>query len=99
MGATNRPFDLDEAALRRMTKRVYIGLPDLDARKGQLEKMIQGVKNNVTLTQMLTIGQHTEGYSSADMKALVKDAAMEPLRDVEPSKILTMDKESLRPVN
>ena len=48
MGATNRPFDLDEAALRRMTKRIYIGLPDLAAREAQIKKMISTVKHNIS---------------------------------------------------
>ena len=47
MGATNRPFDLDEAALRRMTKRVYIGLPEQDARKALIKMKIKSVKHSL----------------------------------------------------
>jgi hypothetical protein len=32
VGATNRPQELDEAARRRLVKRLYIPLPDLAAR-------------------------------------------------------------------
>lgn len=98
MGATNRPFDLDEAALRRMTKRVYIPLPDLPAREALIKKAISSVEHNLGLADMLTVGQKTDGYSSADLKALTKDVAMQPLREVDPSKIMTMDKDSLRPI-
>lgn len=48
---------------------------------------------------MLTVAQKTEGYSSADLAALIKDVAMQPLREVKPGDILSMDKNSLRAVN
>jgi len=42
----------------------------------------------------------TDGYSSADLTSLVKEAAMGPLRDIAPDKILQMDaKKDLRPIN
>lgn len=41
MGATNRPQDLDEAARRRLTKRIYVPLPEQIARKALISNLIQ----------------------------------------------------------
>jgi katanin p60 ATPase-containing subunit A1 len=37
LAATNFPWDIDEALRRRLEKRIYIPLPDLDSRKQLLE--------------------------------------------------------------
>jgi len=43
MGATNRPFDVDAAFLRRMPRSYFVGLPDLSARIYILQNLLQGV--------------------------------------------------------
>lgn len=43
LAATNRPFDLDEAALRRLTRRIYLPMPDTEARKALIENKLEGV--------------------------------------------------------
>lgn len=37
IGATNRPQEIDEAARRRLAKRIYIPLPDTVARKHMMQ--------------------------------------------------------------
>jgi len=52
IGATNRPFDLDEAALRRLTKRIYIDLPDKEARIGAIKNSLKEVKYKMSPAEM-----------------------------------------------
>lgn len=82
IGATNRPQELDEAARRRLTKRLYIPLPSSEARAWIIQNLLQ--KDGLfTLSEddMNIICKLTEGYSGSDMKNLVKDATMGPLRE------------------
>jgi SpoVK/Ycf46/Vps4 family AAA+-type ATPase len=88
LAATNRPKDLDEAALRRLTRRIYIPLPDPPAREYIIQSKIAKVNHNISKDGMGEVVALTEGYSCADMQALIKDAAMEPVRELPPDMLL-----------
>jgi len=82
VGATNRPQELDEAARRRMVKRLYIPLPDADARHELLTRLLKKEKNNLSEPEIRSIVERTKGYSGADLRALATEAAMGPMRDI-----------------
>ncbi|XP_052196695.1 ATPase family AAA domain-containing protein FIGL1 [Diospyros lotus] len=101
IGATNRPQELDEAARRRLTKRLYIPLPSSDARAWIIRNLLE--KDGLFKLSMEdtdTICKLTEGYSGSDMKNLVKDASMGPLREAlrQGIEITKLKKEDMRPV-
>ncbi|KAL9241739.1 hypothetical protein vseg_015812 [Gypsophila vaccaria] len=101
IGATNRPQELDEAARRRLTKRLYIPLPAADARDWIIRNLLnKDGLFRLTQEDMATICKLTEGYSGSDMKNLVKDASMGPLRDAlrQGIEITRLKKEDMRPV-
>lgn len=81
LGATNRPWDLDPAAMRhgRFGEHVYITLPDLPARQFLLERTLATVplEDDVRID---AIAERTEGYSGADINLLV-DRIVDPAFD------------------
>lgn len=42
VGATNRPEELDSAVRRRLVKRIYVPLPDAEARRALLKNLLKG---------------------------------------------------------
>lgn len=80
MAATNRPQELDEAALRRFTKRVYVTLPDLRTRIMLLKRLLAKHNDPLTLEELNEMAVLTEGYSGSDLTSLAKDAALGPIR-------------------
>ncbi|KAH3765891.1 neuronal spastin [Pelomyxa schiedti] len=99
MGATNRPQDLDEAARRRLVKRIYVGLPDANTRMNIMAKLLQGQPHAISAAQLTQIATATEGYSGADLKALCTEAALQPLRQLSPSQILSVEQSAVRPIS
>uniref|UniRef100_T1H577 AAA+ ATPase domain-containing protein n=1 Tax=Megaselia scalaris TaxID=36166 RepID=T1H577_MEGSC len=47
VGATNRPQELDEAARRRLTQRLYVPLPELEARIHILKNLLKTIVNEI----------------------------------------------------
>lgn len=72
MAATNRPQELDEAALRRFPKRVYVTLPDFDTRISLLSSLLQKQSSPLNGDELKNLARMTEGYSGSDLTALAR---------------------------
>ena len=80
LGATNTPWALDSAIRRRFERRIYIDLPDLEARAYLLRRKLKGLDQKLTDEDIDFIARKTEGFSGSDLTTLAKEAAFEPLR-------------------
>ncbi|GMI69426.1 hypothetical protein like AT1G02890 [Hibiscus trionum] len=81
LAATNRPFDLDEAVIRRLPRRLMVNLPDAPNREKILRVILakEELSPNVDLE---AIANMTEGYSGSDLKNLCVTAAHCPIREI-----------------
>lgn len=83
LGATNLPWALDPAIRRRFERRIYISLPEYDARLGMLKRGMKDNKNNLTDKDFDEIAKATEEFSGSDISILVRDAVYEPVRRLQ----------------
>jgi len=88
IGATNRPFDLDTAVLRRMPKRVMIPPFNEEERYNYLKHIFKNNEHNIKDKEFLEIAKLTENYSNSDLKELCREAAYEPIREISDMKAL-----------
>ena len=79
MAASNLPWDLDVAVLRRLEKRVLVGLPEELARESMLRQNLKG-RVDTSAINFEEIAAKTAGYSGADIELLCREAAMRPVR-------------------
>ena len=66
LAATNRPWDLDEAMIRRLEKRIYIPLPEETGRRRLFEINTRTVKLDSDVNYDILV-KATKGYSGADI--------------------------------
>ena len=102
IGATNRPQEIDDAFIRRLSKRLYIPLPNKESRKQLIKNVLtkEKEKNNkydIEDKDIDEIVELTKGYSGSDMINVCREAAMMPIRSIED--ISNLQLEHLRGVN
>ncbi len=91
LGATNIPWELDAAIRRRFEKRVYIPLPEAEARTYMVQLHLGDTPNDLTEDDFQKLGEITEGASGSDIGVLVKEALMQPLRRCQQAKQFYVD--------
>lgn len=76
IAATNHPELMDKAILRpgRIDEIIYVGLPDLEARKSLFDLSLSKLPSS-NLINYLHLANLTDGYSCSDISYVVKAAA------------------------
>ena len=83
LGATNTPWEIDEAALRRFPKTILIPLPDNEAKFQQLQKL-KDVPNTLIDSDLKWIAEcRTYLFSGSNITTLINEVNMNPIRKLD----------------
>ncbi|KAL0271632.1 UNVERIFIED_CONTAM: hypothetical protein PYX00_008664 [Menopon gallinae] len=86
LATSNLPWELDSGLLRRLEKRILVGLPNVQAREALLRYYLPEIvlrqptlRSNVNYS---SLAKDTEGYSGSDIHLICKETAMQAIRNV-----------------
>lgn len=87
LAASNLPWELDHAMLRRLEKRILVDLPNSAARCAMFRHHLPPIlsRSPLTITTEIdynSLAEMTEGYSGSDIRLVCKEAAMHSVRKV-----------------
>ncbi|XP_064608794.1 katanin p60 ATPase-containing subunit A-like 2 isoform X2 [Liolophura sinensis] len=90
LAASNLPWELDHAMLRRLEKRILVDLPTQEARKAMFKHHLPPVVNSKASGGLELysdidydlLARKTQDYSGSDIKLVSKEAAMRPVRKI-----------------
>jgi len=81
LGATNTPWEIDAAMRRRFEKRIYVGLPEIEARVALFRIHTKGVElENIDFNELAEL---TNGYSGSDISMVCRESIMNPVRELD----------------
>lgn len=98
VGATNRPQEIDEAARRRLAKRLYIPLPEAAARRHIVAGLTARERCELAPEELKWVVNSSQGFSGADMTQLCREAALGPIRSIQMADMATISPEQVRPI-
>ncbi|MGQ4910802.1 MAG: AAA family ATPase [Candidatus Thorarchaeota archaeon] len=82
IGATNLPWELDFALRSRFEKKIHVPLPSREGRAVIFEIHMEDIEVSPTVDYE-ELADLTEGYSGRDISVVCREAAMEPIRELQ----------------
>jgi katanin p60 ATPase-containing subunit A1 len=82
LAATNLPWEIDTAFLRRLEKRILIPLPDKRTRISLIREYLKDHNHLIKNHELSVLTDLLDGFSACDIKQVCKETVMEKVRKV-----------------
>ena len=83
IAATNCPWDIDSAVLRRFPRRIYVPLPDSTTRTALLENLLHKAGDTkMSKTDIKAVVKRLDGFSGSDIASIASEASFGPIRSL-----------------